>query len=346
MGDLTFRGMPKFMNKTIVESFSYKLFEYTKKNGIKEVFITFHGGEPMLLDKDDFIEIVEKIKNINLHLDITFLLQTNGVLLDEKWGEILNKYNIFTGISIDGPKKINDYYRKKHNGKGSYDSIVRNLKLLKNNNLDIVKGVISVVNYKIPVKEFYTHIKKINRHQLNLLLPDINYSNIPNEYMPLDNHLENSTKWLIKLYEFWKFDENRISIPIFEIIIRLLSGYENYGNHLIGNCENGVVVIETNGSIEVVDSLRISFNGATRGNINVIDNNIDDFCNNDLFKTYYYSHTKYLPNSCEQCSVKNVCGGGFLAHRYNKKEDSYNNPSIYCSTLFQLILYIKNDLSL
>ncbi|AZB19200.1 radical SAM protein [Chryseobacterium indologenes] len=342
MGDLTYKNQPKFISKENLLNFSTKLRSYTGKYSIPHVFISFHGGEPLLTNKEYFVDCIETIKAINQDLEITFLMQTNGLLLDKKWAEILKKYSVNVGISLDGERKINDLFRKKHNGKGSYDDIIRNLKSIQD--FDVVKGIISVANPDVDPFDFYYHMKKVNHHQLNILLPNINYSNIPAFYLPLDKFIPETSSWLISLYETWKEDTNRLSIPFFELIIQLISGYENFGNHLIGNCENGVAVIETNGDIEVIDALRTSFSGATRGNINVADHDIDELHHIELFKKYYFAHTTDLPHDCQKCEIKEVCGGGFLVHRYNKNSNDFNNPSIYCEVLTDLITYIKKDL--
>ena len=38
-----------------------------------------------------------------------------------------------------------------------------------------------------------------------------------------------------------------------------------------------------------------------------------------------------------------VCGGGFLAHRYSSL-NGFDNPSVYCLELAKLICYIQNRL--
>jgi uncharacterized protein len=342
MGDNTYKNQPKFLSDENIIAFSEKLKNYSKKHKIENVFIAFHGGEPLLIAKSTFIFYVETILNHNKHLNITFIIQTNGVLLNNEWAEILKKYNVNVGISLDGDKKVNDTYRVKHNGKGSYDEIISNL--IEIDSHEVVKGIISVVNTHIDPVYFYSHMKEINKHQLNILLPNINFSNIPDFYMPVEDHMTKSKNWLIELYEVWKNDAERLSIPFFELIIKLIAGARNFGNHLIGNCENGVAVIETNGDIEVIDALRTSFSGATRGNLNVLNNEIEEIHDHQLFTTYYYSHTQQLPTLCKSCNVKNICGGGFLVHRYKDDCSTFNNPSIYCSVLKNVIKYIQKDL--
>jgi len=36
-----------------------------------------------------------------------------------------------------------------------------------------------------------------------------------------------------------------------------------------------------------------------------------------------------LCKQCEDCTYRDACGGGHLAHRWSRKT-GYNNPSVYC----------------
>ena len=342
MGDNSYKKQPKFISKETVTSFSNALYTYTKKYEIDHIFLAFHGGEPLLMDITYFEDCLEIIKNINSHIQITLLMQTNGVLIDSKWAKVLKGNCINVGVSLDGNKKRNDEFRVFHNGKGSYDEVVNSVRAV--DEYGIVKGVIAVVDVESEPHEFYYHMKSVNNQQLNLLLPNVNYSNIPHYYLPFEKYKEKVSEWIIKVYEIWKNDTERVNIPFYEILIKLIFGQINFGNQLVGNCDNGVAVLETNGDIEVVDALRICYENATRSKLNVSNFEIEEIHKNELFQKYYYSHTLHLPTNCKACEIKDICGGGFLPHRYDKNNNKFDNPSVYCDVLKNLIYYIKNDL--
>lgn len=58
-------------------------------------------------------------------------LQTNAILLDEKWCRFLHDNNFLVGISIDGPKELHDYYRLDHAGKGTFEKVVKAIETCK-----------------------------------------------------------------------------------------------------------------------------------------------------------------------------------------------------------------------
>ncbi|MHC4637010.1 MAG: anaerobic sulfatase maturase [Planctomycetota bacterium] len=86
----------------------------------------WQGGEPMLMGLDFYKKVVEFQKKYGISgQEVSNALQTNAILLDEKWARFLGENKFLVGISIDGPKEIHDYYRVDFSGHGTYDKVVR-----------------------------------------------------------------------------------------------------------------------------------------------------------------------------------------------------------------------------
>ncbi|MFK7061317.1 radical SAM protein [Flavobacterium oreochromis] len=332
-GDTTFELQPKLMEIETIKDIAKKIDLHVKRHDIKTIFIVYHGGEPMIAGKFFFID-ANKIFNKYIDVKINYAIQTNGTLIDKDWVSLFNNLEIKIGISIDGPKKYHDSFRVFHNKKGSYDVIMNKFK----KELNIKDfGFLFVINPIIPVNELYSFIKKNKIGTLNLLLPDYHYDDLPH-YL---NHNIKLSTWLTSFYKLWKNDKNRPVIDFFENIIKSFFDLSN-GTQILGSCFNSVVCIETDGSIEVIDSLRTCQSGITRNNLKVKNNAIDDIFELSIYKQYYYSHTQ-VSKKCNECEYLKICGGGFLPHRYSKKNE-FDNPSIYCNDLFEFIKYIELDI--
>ncbi|MBA7605995.1 MAG: anaerobic sulfatase maturase [Calditrichaeota bacterium] len=102
-----------------------------------EVNFAWQGGEPTLLGVEFFqraVELQEKYKRPGLRVSNS--LQTNGVLLDDHWGAFLHEHNFLVGISIDGPEKLHDRYRRDRKGRGSFKSVMAGLEALKKHEVE------------------------------------------------------------------------------------------------------------------------------------------------------------------------------------------------------------------
>jgi uncharacterized protein len=113
--------------------------------GAKEVVFTWQGGEPTLMGLDFFARVVDLQRkycpdDMVIHNDI----QTNGLLLDEKWCLFLATNNFLVGISIDGPKHLHDCYRRTNNDKPTHDLVMTAINRLKAYNIPF--NALCVVN--------------------------------------------------------------------------------------------------------------------------------------------------------------------------------------------------------
>ena len=62
---------------------------------------------------------------------ITNSIQTNGVLLDDAWGEFLARHGFLVGLSLDGPRALHDAYRVDRGGRPTWCRVMRGLRTLK-----------------------------------------------------------------------------------------------------------------------------------------------------------------------------------------------------------------------
>lgn len=96
-------------------------------------YITFFGGEPLMNP-----EIIEYICEQTCNDPVSYLLQTNGTILNDKILQILTKYNILVTVSLDGPETVNDLNRVHINGKGTYKEIIQNILAMRQGGVNIV----------------------------------------------------------------------------------------------------------------------------------------------------------------------------------------------------------------
>ncbi|GEM_PF-1440634 len=85
--------------------------------------IAFFGGEPFLN-----IPVIEYICEYFSDIrPMSFATVTNLTVLNDHIINLINKYNIKITGSLDGPKEINDIYRKYKSGDGTFNKISKNI---------------------------------------------------------------------------------------------------------------------------------------------------------------------------------------------------------------------------
>ena len=121
-------GSPKMSIETVKETVAW-LKEFRKD----QVTITFHGGEPLLGGVDFYRQALPIISEGLSELRPTFAMQSNLWLLTPELADILAKYNVPIGTSIDGPEALNDSQR----GDGYYKKTMRGYELAKAHGLQV-----------------------------------------------------------------------------------------------------------------------------------------------------------------------------------------------------------------
>ncbi len=100
------------------------------------VEFVWQGGEPTLLGIDFFRRVLDLQKPLMKKKRITNSLQTNGTLLNPEWCHFLKEHHFMVGISLDGPQGIHDRYRRDKKGDGSFDQVMRGLRLLQKHEIE------------------------------------------------------------------------------------------------------------------------------------------------------------------------------------------------------------------
>ena len=97
-----------------------------------EVVFSWQGGEPTLRGLDFFQHVValqKKYAKSNQRVEND--LQTNGVLLNEKWAAFLKEHHFLVGLSIDGPRELHDRFRINKGGAPTFDKVMAAANLLR-----------------------------------------------------------------------------------------------------------------------------------------------------------------------------------------------------------------------
>ena len=104
----------------------FKLNEkQSSRNPGKKLAISFYGGEPLLClsTMDKLMQYARR----NTPLRLTFVMTTNGLLLNDEVADFIVKNNIFLAISLDGNKENHDRNRITRYGHGSFDIVYTNI---------------------------------------------------------------------------------------------------------------------------------------------------------------------------------------------------------------------------
>lgn len=126
--DLHSHSEKEISYKTLEDVVSF--IESHSDKSAETIFVCFYGGEALLV-QDKIAWTINALTNV-FGSRIVFSISTNGVLLTESVIDWIYSFdNVTVNVTVDGDEEMHDRYRKKINGTGSYNTIIRNLELFK-----------------------------------------------------------------------------------------------------------------------------------------------------------------------------------------------------------------------
>lgn len=270
-----------------------------------QVFFTFQGGEPLLSDISFYEFFVQTVKELNKKGSlITYCLQTNGTLINEKWCKFFQENNFLIGLSLDGNREQNAY-RTYADGRESFDDVMKAASLLKE--FGVLFNVLSVVTKRLAnsVRANYRFMKQNGIY-------DIQYINClkPFEGEYNADMYMNDADYALFLEKAFKlyFNDNmkgvRVSVRSFDNYLRLLSGRNAEQCGMNGFCSSQFVV-EGDGTVYPCDFY--CTDAYALGNINT--ESFIEIKNSDKYKSFL-SESFHIADECRACSFFAVCRGG------------------------------------
>ena len=302
-----------------------KIIKKVLFNAVTDVCFMFQGGEPTLRGIEFFEKAVEFEQKFNKNrVRITNAIQTNGLMLDDKWCTFLKKYEFLVGVSVDGTKETHDVCRHTCDGKPTYDRISRSLEILENYGIDY--NVLTVVNsFTAPkIKEIYNEYKKKGwKYQQYITCLEPLGEQERNSRYSLTSEMYG--KFLTELFNLWYKDWKKGKAPYirqFENYIAILMGHQPESCEQRGICSMQGVV-EADGSVYpcdfyVLDEYRV-------GNFN--DNTINEFFEHENAKRFI-EESKQLSMKCRECRYFSLCRGACRRSRIKDETGGYIN--YYC----------------
>jgi len=308
---------------------------------IKRAHIILHGGEPLLLSPQRFSRLCEQLIELLLP-DITpiFFVQTNAMLINERWIELFQRYRVNVGVSMDLPADYNNRERIDFKGRGTYNRVMKGVALLREaraagriENL----GVLCVINPRHDAKKIYRHfVDDLGFRSIDFLPPDVTYDSVG------DLTGEGYGRFLCDLFDVWTADDKpeielRVLYSIFALLLGGPSMVEGYGYSL-----PHAITIGSDGSINHNDNLRPAGHDIIYYGANVRTTTLEEYLKSPFISALEDAYNDKA-ETCQQCCWLKVCGGGLLVNRYSKS-NGFKNPSVFCDGLKMLYTHATNYL--
>lgn len=332
--DQSWRGRPAVMSPDTAARTGARIAEHMAAHALDEVDVVLHGGEPLLAGPSRLDAVIRALRSaVGDTGRVGLTIQTNGVLLDERFCAVFREHGVRIGFSLDGDRAANDRHRRYANGRSSHAQVLAAIELARRQIPELYLGLLCTIDVANDPIAVYEALTALEPPAIEFLLPHATW-----DHPPVRPAATAYADWLAVIFDRWLEDGAMPPIRTFDSIVRTLHGSGSL-TEALGLAPSDLVVVETDGTLEQADSLKTAFDGAPATGFDVAAHTLDEVAAHPGIAARQ-SGIEGLCATCRACPVVDSCGGGLYAHRY-RTGSGFDNPSVYCADLMKLIDHVR-----
>ncbi len=315
---------------------------YISSQSLPAVTFAWQGGEPTLLGVDYFRKIVELQRKHANGKQIENALQTNGVLLDDRWCEFLAEHGFLVGLSIDGPRELHDYYRVDKGGHPTFDAVMRGLACLQKHSVEFntLTGVQRNNSYH-PIK-VYRFLKEVGSRFMQFIPIVERAAADPSPdglvlISPDDRQEARVPDWSVEPEQYGRFmcaifdewvrnDVGKHYVQLFDVTLEAWVGM-NPSLCVFSETCGKALAIEHNGDLYSCDHYVYPENKLG----NIMETPLGSLVSSDQQKSFGQHKLDSLPRYCLGCDVRFACNGECPKHRFIRTPEGEEGLNYLCS---------------
>jgi len=326
------------MSDEVLETY---IRQYIEAQSGPEISFAWQGGEPTLLGVDYFRRIVELEKKYSNGKRIENAFQTNGILLNDDWGEFLAENRFLVGLSIDGPRELHDKYRVDKGGQPTFDRVMRGLGYLKKHRVEFnTLTVVQRHNSYHPL-EVYRFLRETGSGFMQFIPIVERMAGGPSPdglvlISPNSGVVAKVSCWSVEPVQYGKFlsaifdewvrnDVGACFVQIFDVTLESWLGLEP-GLCVFRETCGAALALEHNGDLYSCDHYVYPENKLG----NIIENPLGALVNSRQQQQFGQDKYTALPRYCRECDYRFACNGECPKHRFTRTPDGEEGLNYLC----------------
>lgn len=335
--DRSHLDMPPRMPLDTMAATLRRVISHVPRDDPQGFSLVLHGGEPLLWPIESHLWLAGEVRALRERgwfIDLavqTNLMHLPAPALLQAWRAL----GVRLGISLDGPRALNDQQRVDHLGRGTHDRVMANVQALVDGGWgDLIGGFLSVAQPDLPPAEWLEWLCGLPVPRADVLWPiGVDWAHPPwaSGQRAAYEAEPRYGRWFAELFRlWWALDDPAVELRLFNNLVRLSLGDTQHGDMLV-NDRLDMLVVNTSGRIEYPDYLRNARPDASATPWNVHRHGLDEVAALDPVFARLLSLGDELPASCRGCRHQRICGGGFLPGRVDADQILGHRESVLCA---------------
>lgn len=140
--------------------------------------IAWHAGEPLAMPPGWYREAFGAIAEAAPRQAVRHAIQTNAMLINDVWCDLFREHDVQIGVSIDGPAKLHNAYRKTRNGSGTHAQAMRGIRHLRERGIPFhVIAVVTAATAQLGAASFIAFMEELGANEIGLNFEEVEGAN-------------------------------------------------------------------------------------------------------------------------------------------------------------------------
>jgi len=307
--------------------------------------VIWHAGEPLVLPTSYYQAAFEAIETLRPSgIELRHSIQTNGMLIDREWCDLIKKWHIGVGVSVDGPRHMHDANRVTRAGKGTFDKTIAGIRLLRRENVPFhVITVLTAASMSAPdeLLDFYVS-EGIDDVCFNVEESEGTYVS---GLLASGNAADSFRDFLDR---FWTMSRKSSRIQFIREIDGMIPRIFRPEQSCAENAQVtpfGMVNIDCHGNVssfspELLGYKNTKYNDFIVGNI--LTESLEDMMRSPAMQAMTRDISAGVEMCRKECDYFSVCGGGAPVNKLAENGSFASSRTVFCS----LVQIVPTDLIL
>jgi uncharacterized protein len=304
----------------------------------------WHGGEPTVIPLEFYKKAVAlQARFLRPGCTVHNDLQTNATRLDDRWATFFKDWNFGLGVSLDGPREMQDRQRQYAGGRSSYDDAVCGIEVLKRHGIPV--NVLMVVDEDTleagPDRTFdFMLTLGVSTFGCLAATPPVQPDAVPGTRAAHYVDPPRMNRFLSRMYDRWlEHGDPAIRIREVSTIHDRMKDRDSRGFCTMdGDCLGHYFIVEPNGDIAHCDL----FQGDPRYSFgNITTTSFTDIVQSEALQRLKTANAQALRVMEQHCPEFQTCLGGCPHERYISYRHNLAHSEKCCGK-YDLISHIRS----
>jgi uncharacterized protein len=316
----------------------------------RQISVLWHAGEPLAASVDFYRAAFERIHAITAKNSyVTQVIQTNAMLLDQTYCDLIRTFRVRIGVSIDGPEFLHDRHRVTRSGKGTFSRVMAGIDLLQKNRIPFdVIAVLTRESLDYP-HEIYDFFRAMEVRELAFNFDEKEGCNTHSSFARPDVE-QRYVAFFTALLGRMVHDNARMRIRELTGALSAMNGtlFDHLG---IGSECNpfGVLSMDVDGNLatyspELLDLSDADNNRFTIGSVKDVD--FLKIFQDPAFTRMNDAIQAGVHKCRASCGYFSLCGGGTPSNKLGENGSFDTTETLFCRFKKQLLIDIVEDFTI